>query len=563
MTSEIQQLFTNAPYHWRGDKATFQSFNGAFASLLGGSDLSTPQIEAYEDFINSIHYPPNPKQPRERVLSGKLGDPDDNDPSHDIDGSGGQLGLKIFHTVNADGFSCNGCHSLPEGSDNVLTENIAGINPHPLQVPPFAGAPPQPQETAALRFLFQKEARLDRDGFDNPDSSPITGYEGMFHTGLNRKAQALSDFNGTATMNAFNARFFQGMCSTLTYCPNLQALGQFLHEFDTGTAPQVGRTWTVSLANVASPATAQAFQEAEDEAGFAHASVAVRAQLSGALRGFWLDFTGPVALYREEPGGATFTRPALLALVTGTRDRIDVISTPLGSEIRVAAPSGVPTLPGGPAPRNIDLLPMVPNAAHAEIPGLSLFWDNGNPIFGGTLNHTVRLYQNALLNDGPAGSYGLCKVRHEAPRRFRVAGLNIRHGASLHLFVQDNASLGAPVPTLRVDDPGQVPTLEVVLPIHPTALVSEDGWRVWETSAELEPLIYYRLMAGVPSVAPGVLDPITALDFGFQIPFESQPLGTWSPATWNLHWVRVVNADGSQGDGGWQPLTLEPGPLCP
>ncbi|MCH9649946.1 MAG: hypothetical protein K0U98_17045 [Deltaproteobacteria bacterium] len=562
---EIQQLFTNAPYHWRGDRETFRSFNGAFGSLLGGAELEDDEMIAYENFINSIHYPPNPKQQRTRILTGDLADPDDDNTTVNVQGDGALLGLKFFHIVNSDGFSCNGCHTLPEGSDNVLTENIQGLTPHPVvAVPPGPPSGFQPQETSALRFLFQKEARLDRDGSDNPDNSPITGFEGMFHTGLNRPSLALNDFNGTATMNAFNARFFQGICPTSTsICFAMQALNQFLHEFDTGTGPQVGRTHTVNFNNVNDPlTTGLAFNEAEAEAFKANASVAVRANLNDVARGFWLDFSGSVPLYREEPGGATFTRAALLALVTGTRDRMFLMSTPLGSEIRVAAPSGIPTIPTGTAPATLQLQPMVPNTAHADIPSLSVFWDNGNPTFGGTMNHTMRLYQNALINDAPGG-FGLCTVRHEAPRRFRVSGKGIRHGAKLHLFVQDDASLGAPKTNLRVDDDGQVPTLRLELPIHPTDRFSVDGTRIWETAAEMEALIYYRLMAGIPSAPAGVLDDINALDFGFQIPFELQPVGTWKPVTWNNHWVRVVNTDGTQGDGGWQQLTIEPGPLCP
>ncbi|MCB1037174.1 MAG: hypothetical protein KDD47_25320, partial [Acidobacteria bacterium] len=334
----VQHLVTNAPYHWRGDRATFQAFNGAFASLLGGNMLNSDEIADYEEFINTVHYPPNPKESRQRILSGALGDPDDNDPSGNISGSGALLGLKIYHTVNSDGFSCAGCHALPEGSDNVLTEFISGVDAHPVQTPPFTGAPGQPMETAALRGLFQKEARLDRDGFSIHDNSPITGYEGLMHTGLTSpRLQASLDFNGTATMNAFNARFFS---STVclgpgpAICPNLQGLNQFLHEFDFGSSPMIGRTLTATQANAGSAATAAVFQEIEDQARLANVSVAVTANLGGTTTGFWLDFSGTTPLYRQDPGGATFDRSTMLGLMTSGRDRMTVVATPLGSERR-------------------------------------------------------------------------------------------------------------------------------------------------------------------------------------------------------------------------------------
>ncbi len=307
-----------------------------------------------------------------------------------------------------------------------------------------------------------------------------------------------------------------------------------------------------------------AFQAAEDQANVANASVAVVAHLAGSPAGFWLDFSGASSLYREEPGGATFTRAELLALMTQNRDQMTVISTPLGSERRVAAPSGVATVPTGPVPSGLQLMPMVPNTAYTDIPALTLLWElGGDPAHNGTLGHTVRLYQNALLTDGPAGAYGLCSIRHEASRRFRVAGQNIRHGATLRLFIQNDPLAGPPITALPIDDPGQVATLELELPIYPTDIVLANTARVWETAVELEPQFFYRLMAGRPNAFPGVIDKVTDLDFLFQIVPEAQPVGSWSPPAWNNHWVRVVNADGTQGDGGWQLLTLEPGPDCP
>lgn len=568
---DIQHLYTNAPYHWRGDRQDFVAFNPAFVSLLGAdSELLPSEMDDYEEFINSVHYPPNPKEPEERILSGELGNP------LGPDGSGALLGMKLYHEADTDGFACVHCHSLPEGSNNVLTENIGGVQPHPVldpSDPGFTPTLPQPLETAALRGLFQKEARLDRDGSSLPDNSPVTGYEGLAHTGVLPTSAGFADFNGTATINGFNQQFFTGgLCGAPVQCAFMQALNQFLHELDFGTAPMVGESYTVTPTNAGSGATATAFGNAETQAGLANAGAAVVARLGGALRGFWYDLTVPTPIYREEPSGATFTRGQVLALVTGVRDRLVLISTPLGSERRVADPAGAPGLLTGPSPSDLDLFPMVPNTAHLQIPSLPFFWDNGNPVHGGTHAHTVRLYQNALLVDGPPGGFGLCSIRHEAPRRFRVAARNLRHGATLHLLIQNNPGGSPPNPALPVDDPQQVPTLELVLPLHPTDLRADDERLVWETAAELEPLLFYRLMAG-PPVAPGlqgIIDAVTDLDFLFQITPEAQPVGSFNPAIWNLHWVRVVNTDGTRVDGnvfngnpGWQPLSIEPGPDCP
>lgn len=574
---DIQHLYTNAPYHWRGDRQDFLAFNPAFVSLMGAdSELTTAEMDAYEEFINSVHYPPNPKQSDTRILSGDLGDPDDDDVSQPVSGSGALRGLKLFHIRASDGEgACRHCHDLPEGSNNVLTEDLAGTDPHPVDNPPPGDS--QPIETAALRGLFQKEARLDVDGTSRPSDSPITGYEGLLHTGLLVTVPPLlpNDFNATATINGFDHFFFSGrFCQGALplFCDNLQSVNQFVHELDFGTAPLVGESYTVIPSDASSAATARAFATAEAQAGLANAGLVVQAWIGGGKRGFWYDLTVHTPVYREEPSGTTLTRNQLLALLSGARDRLVLISTPLGSERRLADPAGAPILLAGPAPSDLDLLPMVPNTAYAPIPSLSLFWDNGNAMHGGTHAHTVRLYQNALLVDGPPDGFGLCSIRHEAPRRFRVAARDLRHGATLRFFIQNDPGGSPPNPALSVDDVQQVPTLELILPLHPTDLRLDDGRLVWETASELEPLLFYRLMSG-PPVAPGlqgIIDAVTDLDFLFQITPEAQPAGSFNPAAWNLHWVRVVNTDGTRTDGnpfngspGWQPLRIEPGPDCP
>ncbi len=564
VAQSIQHLYTNGPYHWRADREDFPAFQGAFETLLGGDEPTDEEMDDYEEFINSVNYPPNPKQPWNRVYSGALGDPNANDPALGIDGDGALRGLKIYMTVNTDGFSCQGCHSLPEGSDNVLTENISGVNPHPLPTPPLTAAPPQPMETAALRGLFQKEARLDIDGSSVPENSAITGYEGLFHTGLAGSGGQSNDFN-QATINGFNLRFFNfGLCGPVPFCDLLVDLNQFLHELDWGVGPIVGRTFTADTVNRGFPIAIRAFDEAENQAEAANAGVAVQAVIAGQPRGFWYDLSDGPGVYREEPSQTAFTRGELLALMGNERDRMVLISTPLGSERRVAAPSGQTEPIDGNAPTAVNLMSMVTNDAYIDVDELSKFWDNGNVGFGGTHSHTVRLFQNALLTDGPGDGFGLCSIRHDAPRRFRVAGKGLRHGATLHLFTHNDPSPTAlpPDTTLGPEDPDQVALLDIELPLHPTGETTNEGFSIWETAAELEARIYYRLMTGRPLNFPGILDSITDLDFLFIINPEAQPAGSWDPVAWNHHFVRVVNEDGTSIDGGWQEIRIEPGPDC-
>ncbi|MEM7246719.1 MAG: hypothetical protein AAF533_15315 [Acidobacteriota bacterium] len=564
---DIQGLYTNAPYHWRGDRATFVSFAPAFEGLLLGPPISDEDMEEYEEFINSVHYPPNPKQLDERMPSGDVGDPLDGDDAAgvaDLSGSGAAKGLKVFCTLNSDGDGgCRNCHELPEGSNNILTENIAGLDPFP---PPLAQGAAQPIETAALRHLFQKEARLDRDGASAPRDSPITGLEGLMHTGLLLGSNPSNDAHAVASMNAFNLHFFDGrFCINRglpNFCDNMVALNQALQEWDTGTGPLVGRAVTVTRLNAPSIPIGQALSLAEKQANLANAGLAVRGRINGVQRGWFYDTAMLAPIYREEPGGGTFTRAQLLNLLLGTRDVLVFTSVPLGSERRVGHPNGNPTTLNGSGLTGVAMLPMLTNTHHADIPSFGdIRWvpPNGVNQFN-HFTHTVRVYQNAILDDGPADGWGLCSVRHEAPRRFSVVGKGIRHGATLHLFSPAIRTLGPPNPALPPDDPSQPPLTEIVLPLHGTDRMVGDA-PVFETAEELEPLLFYGLMAGPPNI-PGLLDRVTNLDRFAVINPESQP-GTFNPLAWNLHYLRVQNADGTTADGGWVPITIEPGPDCP
>jgi len=167
--------------------------------------------------------------------------------------------------------------------------------------------------------------------------------------------------------------------------------------------------------------------------------------------------------------------------------------------------------------------------------------------------HTVRVFQGGLIEDGAeANGFGLDVVRHDAPRRLAIAGRRIRHGARLSLHVPVGAGT-PPDTTLPPGAKGQVETTKLTLPIHPTGERLEDGRPVWETTVELEPMIYYGLMLGGPG-APGVL--ATFEDFDLEIP-DPPPPGLFDPMNWNWHFVEVENADGTVGIGRWQRLTLD------
>lgn len=518
-------LFTNAPYHWRGDKADFTEFRGAFVDLMGPTQtnpVSTDDMVTFETFVNSVNYPPNPYEPDLRVYGGTPG----TDPDDETSGTDAQLGLKLFHTHPLDlcaKRSCVQCHALPEGSNNRTTTPT--------------GANGEPIETAQMRGLFQREALQDRA--PGTPSSIVTAEFGLTHDGVR------------PSLNNFENRFSSEFKTSA-----LLAVKHFIREFDWGVAPLVGRSYTVDRSNSASSTTTTELAKYEAQAELANVGVAAYARVNGVETGYWYDVTVSPPSYCVEGSATHVSRSALLATCTGLRDRIVFQATPLGSDRRTAALDGVPTPLTNAGPSNIALMPLVPNTANTSIPSFRKNWDPNGPAglqyVQGTPNprfpKAVRLMQHGLIIDG-GGIYGLKKLHHEAPRRFAVAGNDILPGATLHLFVPDSTT--APN---TANDEHDIPTIELVLPIYPTYPLLEDGRQVWQTAIEVEPYVAYMLMLGGPQ-APGmanVLDPVTVDSLT-----EPPSSGTFDPNNFNYHFVRVVNPDGNFADGGWQPLVLQ------
>lgn len=539
-----QDLVTNAPYHWRGDRPTFLDFNGAFVSLLGArNELEDGEMERFRTFINNINYPGNPRQPLGRDYSGDfLG-------TEGINSTGATLGMVAFHLLPTVGTaSCVHCHTLPEGSNNLLTEFLGATNPHDL-TEVLAN---QPSETAAMRGLFQKEARLSRNGSEIVESQPITGVEGLFHSGFLLESAPSLDHNATGGINSFVRNF-----NALTANQLEDEVSQYTHELDWGVAPIVGISYTVDTVNLAAPLTTSAFNLFEGQVLVANAGLAVQARIAGVNRGFYYDAERTPAAYREEPGGAVFTRAALASLLATADDRLVAISTPLGSARRVAHPNGRPLILPGPAPSAPELLAMVPNTANADIPQMIFNWASGGAAaHGGASAHMTRLLQLGLIQSSPPGenAFGLGAVpRHDAPRRFRVAARNLRPGAFLEVFLPVPAGFPGAITTLPPSPFGQQPVRRVRLPIYPTDdRVGEEGIPVWETAVELDPLEYYTIMLG------GLGDTSVAAaraDNTFMIP--EAPLGlTFNAAGRNWVYTRVGNADGTMTVGGWQRLRI-------
>ncbi len=534
------RFFATVPHHWRGDQ-DFVAFNGAYVDLqgmpkLGGAKdptrgIEDQQMRAFEEYCYSVHFPPNPAQPKTRRHSGSFGAPDQQD------GSLGQLGLKLFHTepvadasrnndVHLAGRSCVQCHSLPDGSNHHVTRS--GIST------------PQPLETATLRGLAQKEAVLE-----NAATAPGTVTIGEFGTEHAGTLRSIGDFNSFVF-----GHDFAGPRQAL-----LDAITTFVREFDHGVAPIVGVTFTVDAATAKSAAVATALELMETQVREVGAGLTARLYASGMEVGLWFDAV--LGRYIEESSGNVVPRDALLGKLAHARDRLVFEAVPLGNERRLASKNGIARRSSGPAPSAITLEPLRPMVAYRDVPRLtknwvpgpkqdplSFFWDGQwsdtrAPVPTPPTLRELRTLQYGLIQDASVAM----RLRHEAPRRFRVSGRDIRPGARLLLFFSDDPKL--PPPQQRFD---KLALIDVK--VYASGERTKAGLPIFESAVEAAPRLHHALLLGGPA-APGVRE-----TFARTLP-EPPPKGSFDPGVWNRYFVVVLNEDGSFGDGSWQALRLD------
>jgi YVTN family beta-propeller protein len=207
VTQTLHGLANLSPYHWRGDKINFAAFNAAFAALMGGPQLSSNDMAAYTNFVNTILFVPNPNENLDRSLPAS------------IQGGNPVQGLTDYMTLPLTNFggttptTCNACHTANPGTGSNRV--IQNFQPQVLKVP-------------ELRNLYQKQL------FNRFNLLTIDGF-GLDHDG---HVSLFTDFFKGNAFDAYSAQQKTDM-SAYMLC------------FDTGTAPAVGFSVTLNSSNVA------------------------------------------------------------------------------------------------------------------------------------------------------------------------------------------------------------------------------------------------------------------------------------------------------------------------
>jgi len=238
-TLTLRGLLNLSPYHWRGDKPDFAAFNVSFDLLMGGSQLSQQDMSTYTAYINSILPLSNPNQNLDRSLPTSL------------KGSNPAAGRVDFLTVpaGAQGNTCNSCHtSNPGPGTNRLVMNVRQLS--------------QPVKVPELRNIYQKQL------YARHDSSSIDGF-GLGHDG---SVSTLADFLAQSAFTGYTSKQKTDMEG-------------YMLCFDSGTAPAVGFTITLTASNVTNLQEQNNWALLQSQASVGNADLIARGTIQGQVHG--------------------------------------------------------------------------------------------------------------------------------------------------------------------------------------------------------------------------------------------------------------------------------------
>jgi YVTN family beta-propeller protein len=290
-TQTLRGLNTLDPFHWRGDRTNFTHFNIAFPGLLGGSALSSNDIAAYRDFINTVTFQPNPNQNLDRTY-----------PTNFAGGDANAGRNAFFFTNYTTGLQCNSCHTGPPGpgSNRLLIPGIAKMESQDFKVP-------------HLREIYQKLS------FNNASNAVSIGGFGFVHDGTD------------PTIQFFLSRpVFVNIRNDTTIKNNLAA---FVESFDTGTAPAVGYTRTIVAANVNTTSISNDWSLLESQASLTNIDLIVKGTINGKRHG--LLYQPGAGTYRPDSTNlSSFSHSQLVADILAG-DTLTFMGVPPGSGIRM------------------------------------------------------------------------------------------------------------------------------------------------------------------------------------------------------------------------------------
>lgn len=250
VTQTLQDIIGKEPLHWRGDRTGLEEFNPAFIGLLGDDEMLTAQeMQEFEDFLATIHFPPNPYRNFDNSLPANLELPDLLRTSG-VFGPAGQpmphgnalRGLDLFRNAlprdpEVPQLTCATCHTLPTGmgtnhilvgGEFVETEDgpkgekhhalvsIVGFTQKTFKVPHL--------RSVREKLGFQLQSPTSRQGFGFMHDGSIDSLTRLLaegHFSVARSEQDVADL--AALLLAFSGSDFPGDPDDIPESPSQDA----------------------------------------------------------------------------------------------------------------------------------------------------------------------------------------------------------------------------------------------------------------------------------------------------------------------------------------------------
>jgi YVTN family beta-propeller protein len=387
-TQTLRGLSGLDPLHWRGDKASFLDFNGAFNSLMGGAALSSTDMTAYRDFVNTIQFQPNPNQNLDRTLPATIagGNP----------GAGRNSFLNEPFTSN---ITCNTCHAANPGPGTNKT-----IIPASLIQEAQAFKVPQ------LRNIYQKL------NFNNGTGASSIGGFGVLHNG------------SVPSLFAFLSNpVFQSFSTDTVRRTNISA---FLICFDTGMAPAVGYSRTITSANVNDTAVISDWALLEGQAVAGNIDLIAKGTINGQKVG--LVYRPASNDYQtDRTGVGPFTRAQLTGGITAG-GVLTPMGVPRGSGTRMGIDRNLDGVLDG------DLAPPPPQTTVLHVGNLITTDVDGNVKTSFRRGQTV--YWRALIVDQTNTPVGDVSVRTDVTGKLTASRTSTTGSNGWALFSMTTAN---------------------------------------------------------------------------------------------------------------------------
>ncbi|HIG10415.1 MAG: hypothetical protein ABGY71_02535 [bacterium] len=346
LTQTMQDIIGKEPLHWRGDRTGLEEFAGAFVGLQGGDGpLGAQEMTEFEDFLATIHFPPNPFRNFDNSLPTNLDLPGHFTTGR-FAGEGQPLGqgdavrgLQLYSPPNVlDGglLACATCHTLPTGlgTDTLFNGSIhAPLPPGPdgelhHALVSIDGATQHSFKIPQLRNLYE------RTGFNTTRGSNAAGF-GFLHDGsvdsierfISEPVFTVQSDQDVADVLAFMLAFSgsdlpMGSPSNLLLPPGTASL-------DTHTAVGAQRTYASG-----SSLTSEELQFLNDVLSLADSgavALVVKGLVAGEARGYAYIGSG---IFQSDRAGATMDGLTLL-LGTAAGAELTLSVVPVGVEFRL------------------------------------------------------------------------------------------------------------------------------------------------------------------------------------------------------------------------------------